>query len=181
MEPRCCGRTVVMATMSAAKASAMNSTIFDTDRAFPRLSVEQLALLDAVGKRRELVRGELLFEPGDPDCSFFVVLDGVVEILDGFGSGEEVVLGLHGQGRFVGELSLMTGEPAYLAARVREAGEMIVLTRAALLSVVGRHQQLGDLILSAFIARRGILVDAGNGVRLFDVRNSERGRELRGS
>ncbi len=73
----------------------------------------------------------------------------------------------------------MTGEPAYLAARVREAGEMIVLTRAALLSVVGRHQQLGDLILSAFIARRGILVDAGNGVRLFDVRNSERGRELR--
>ena len=157
----------------------MNGTVFDSDRAFPRLSDEHLALLDAVGKRRKLVRGELLFEPGDADCSFFVVLDGVVEILDGFGTSEEVVLGLHGQGRFIGELSLMTGEPAYLAARVREAGEMIVLARAALMSVVGRHQQLGDLILSAFIARRAILVDAGNGVRVFDVRHSERGRELR--
>jgi thioredoxin reductase (NADPH) len=157
----------------------MTGTSFDSDRAFPKLTAEQLAVLDAAGERREVVPGDLLFEPGDLDCSFFAVVSGVVEVLDGFGTTDEAVLGSHGPGHFVGELSLMTGEPAYLAARVGEPGEVIVLTRAALVSVVGRHQQLGDLILSAFIARRATLVDAGSGVRVFDVRHSERGRELR--
>jgi thioredoxin reductase (NADPH) len=157
----------------------MSETIFDSDGAFPRLSEPQLAALDAAGEQRPLEKGEVLFEAGQLDCDFFVVLSGVVAIVDGFGTPAEDVLGLHGEGRFVGELNLMTSEPAYLTAVVREAGEAIVLTRAALDSLIGREQQLGDLILSAFIARRAILVDAGSGVRLIGSTLSEDSRRLR--
>lgn len=157
----------------------MTETIFDNDGAFPRLSAQQLAALDAAGARRVLVEGEVLFDSGELECDFFVVLSGLVAIVDGFRTPEEQVLGTHGEGRFVGELNLMTGEPAYLTAVVRESGEAIVLSREALESLIGREQQLGDLILSAFIARRAILVDAGSGVRLIGSSLSEDSRRLR--
>ena len=157
----------------------MNETVFDSDGAFPRLSAEHIALLDASGSRRPLIEGELLFEAGEPACDFFVIVNGVVAIIDGLGTSEENVLGLHGEARFVGELNLMTGEPAYLAAQVREGGEAIVLSRDDLISVIGRNQRLGDLILSAFIARRAMIVDAGSGVRVVDVEPFEASRRLR--
>jgi len=157
----------------------MNETVFDSDGAFPRLSAEQIALLDATGSRRPLIEGELLFEAGEPTCDFFVIVNGVVAIIDGLGTSEENVLGLHGEARFVGELNLMTGELAYLAAQVRESGEAIVLSRDELISVIGSNQRLGDLILSAFIARRAMIVDAGNGVRVVDVKPFEASRGLR--
>ncbi len=163
----------------AAEGGSMTDTIFNTEGAFPLLSDQQLAVLDEAGERRPLAEGELLFESGDSESDFFVVLGGQVEIIDGFGTPRESVLGIHGEGRFVGELSLMSGEPAYLIARVREAGEAIVLSRDALESLIGRDQQLGDLILTAFIARRAILVDTGSGVRLIGSSLDEETRRLR--
>jgi thioredoxin reductase (NADPH) len=157
----------------------MTEMTFDSDGAFPRLSVQQISALDAAGDRRKLSEGEVLFDAGELDCDFFVVLSGLVAIVDAFGTPEEQVLGIHGEGRFVGELNLMTGEPAYLSALVREDGEAIVLSRDALVSLIGREQQLGDLILTAFIARRAILVDAGSGVRLIGSSLSEESRRLR--
>jgi thioredoxin reductase (NADPH) len=161
------------------KEPATADPVFDSEGAFPRLGAQQIATLDAAGERRALEKGEVLFEAGQLDCDFFVVLSGTVAIVDGFGTPAESVLGLHGEGRFVGELNLMTSEPAYLTAVVRESGEAIVLSRAALDSLIGREQQLGDLILSAFIARRAILVDAGSGVRLIGSSLSEDSRRLR--
>jgi thioredoxin reductase (NADPH) len=157
----------------------MNETSFDSDRAFPRLSAEQLAVLDAAGGRRPLAEGEVLFGPGEREPDLFAVLSGQVAIVDEFGTAAERTLGVHGEGRFVGELNLMSGEPAYLTAVVREAGEAIALSREALESLIGHDQQLGDLILSALIARRAILIDAGSGVRLIGSRRLEESRRLR--
>ena len=67
---------------------------------------------------------------------------------------------MHGERRFVGELSLVTGQPAYFTAVVQEAGEAIVLSRDELKAVVSANQQLGDVIVNAFIARRGLLIGA---------------------
>jgi thioredoxin reductase (NADPH) len=152
---------------------------FDNDVAFPRLSEQQLAVLDVAGQHRALAEGQVLFGSGDRDSDFFVVLSGQVAIVDAFGTPAERVLGVHGAGRFVGELSLMSGEPAYLTALVREDGEAIVLSREALGALIGREQQLGDLILTAFVARRAILVDAGSGVRLIGSSLSGESRRLR--
>jgi thioredoxin reductase (NADPH) len=79
----------------------------------------------------------------------------------------------------VGELSLMTGEPAYNTAVVRESGEAIVLELDVLRRVIGANQQLGDLVLSAFIARRALLIGLGTGVRLIGSPLSPETRRLR--
>jgi thioredoxin reductase (NADPH) len=157
----------------------MQEPLFDRDGAFPRLADELLAPLDAAGRRRPLTEGEILFRAGDRSSDFFVVLRGRVAIVDGFECPAERVLGVHGDSRFVGELNLMTGEPAYLTAVVREAGEAIVLSRDELQAVIAANQQLGDLIVSAFVARRTLLIGLGSGVRLIGSHLSPDSRRLR--
>jgi thioredoxin reductase (NADPH) len=157
----------------------MQEQLFDRDGAFPRLADELLAPLDAAGRRRLLAAGEILFRAGDRSSDFFVVLRGRVAIVDGFQTPAESVLGVHGDSRFVGELNLMTGEPAYLTAVVREAGEAIVLSRDELQAVIAAHQQLGDVILGAFVARRTLLIGLGSGVRLIGSHLSPDSRRLR--
>jgi thioredoxin reductase (NADPH) len=157
----------------------MPEPVFDGDAAFPRLGAEVLAILDRAGRRRRLEPGEILFRSGDRSVDFFVVLSGRVAIVDGFGSAAERVLGVHGDGRFVGELTLVTGEAAYNTAVVREAGEAIVLSPDELKSVIAAHQSLGDLLLTAFIARRSLLIGLGSGLRLIGSPYSPDSRRLR--
>src|SRR5436190_694404 len=136
---------------------AATEELFDRDEAFPRLSDDLIAPLDAAGERRPLTAGEILFKAGDHSSDFYVVLSGRVAIVDAYRTPKERVLGVHTAGRFVGELSLVTGQPAYNTAVVREDGEAIVLSREQLQAVVGANQQLGDVLLTAFMARRAIL------------------------
>src|SRR4051794_34899801 len=102
---------------------------FDSDAAFPRLGQDTLAVFEAAGRRRPLVADEVLYRADVPASDFYVVLRGRVAVGDGFGSPAERVVGVHGERRFVGELNLVTGQPAYLTAVVRESGEAIVLSR----------------------------------------------------
>ena len=157
----------------------MSEPLFDGDAAFPRLGGEVLAILDRAGERRRLKPGEILFRSGDRSPDFFVVVDGAVAIVDGFGTAVERVLGVHREGRFVGELTLVTGEPSYNTAVVREAGEAIALSPEQLKSVIAANQALGDLLLTAFIARRSLLIGLGSGVRLIGSPYSPDTRRLR--
>ena len=152
---------------------------FDSDAAFPRLGEDVLAVLAAGGERRPLVAGEILFRAGDPASDFFVVLRGRVAVIDGFGSPAERLIGVHGDRRFVGELNLVTGQPAFLTAVVRERGEAIVLSRDELQAVVSANQQLGDVIVNAFIVRRGLLIGLGTGLRLIGSHLAPDSRRLR--
>jgi thioredoxin reductase (NADPH) len=152
---------------------------FDSDAAFPRLGEEVLAVLEAAGERRPLVAGEILFRAGDPSPDFFVVLRGSVAVIDGFGSPAERVIGVHRDMRFVGELNLVTGQPAFLTAVVQAPGDAIVLSRDELQAVVSANQQLGDVIVNAFIVRRGLLIGLGSGLRLIGSHLSPDSRRLR--
>src|SRR5580700_11527382 len=94
--------------------------------AFPRLSEAQIEALTAQGYRRGTQPGEALFREGDPRCDFFVVLAGKVAIVAGYG-GDQELIGVHGPGRFLGELNLLTGQTVFVTAVVREPGEVLVV------------------------------------------------------
>lgn len=68
------------------RGGTIHETSFDSDGALPRLSEQQLAALDAAGDRQQLVEGQVLFDSGELNCDFFVVLKGRVEIVNGFGT-----------------------------------------------------------------------------------------------
>ncbi len=155
------------------------SSLVQSDVAFPRLNQTQLAAVAAAGTRRALVAGETLYAPGDMDYDLVVVLSGRIAVLDGAGTANESTIAEHRARQFSGELNLITSEPAYLTAVVEESGEAISLSRTSLRGLVSRDQALGDLILTAFVARRALLVETGSGVRLVGSGLSPRSRELR--
>jgi thioredoxin reductase (NADPH) len=146
--------------------------------AFPRLAEDQRTRLRAVGELRRVTPGELLFREGDEAYDFFIVESGAVAMVQGYGA-ENRVIAVHGRHGFLGELNLLTGARVYLTAVVRDAGEVIQVPAARLREFVARDQELGDVVLHAFIARRSILIDAGTGVKLVGSRFSRDSRRLR--
>jgi thioredoxin reductase (NADPH) len=150
----------------------------DRHGAFPRLAEDQILQLERHGERRATQAGDVLFREGDRSYDFFVVLGGKVAIVTGEGE-EERIFAVHGPGRFLGELGLLSGESAFFTAVVREPGEVLLVPVARLRELVGADPVLGDLILRAYIIRRELLVGFGAGFRIIGSRFSPDTRRLR--
>jgi len=135
----------------------------DDPSAFPELSDAQLARLARFGAERAVEPGEVLFQPGDDAYDFFVVLEGRVEVRVGSGEDETLVVA-HTARRFIGELSMLTQQRAYLTAVVVEPGRLLVVPREDLRRVFAAEPDLSDLILLAFMRRRQLLQE-GEGAR----------------
>ena len=147
--------------------------------AFPTLTAEQLSQLQAYGDVKATQRGDVLFQEGDPNYHFIVILAGEVAIM---AQPEDAAdpIAVHGPGRFLGELNMLTGQAVYLAAVVQEAGEALFITPAQLREVIATVPGLSELILNAFIARRGLLLTrASAGLKLIGSRLSQDTLRLR--
>jgi thioredoxin reductase (NADPH) len=151
----------------------------DTSGAYPRLSSAQIRALAPAGERRRTLPGDLLYREGEVQHDFFVILDGLVAIVDGYGSGFDRTIGVHGKGRFLGELNLLAGQPAFLTAVVIEPGEVLAIPAERLRAIVTQDPTLGDLILRSLVLRRSTLIGLGAGFRIIGSRYSPDTRRIR--
>jgi thioredoxin reductase (NADPH) len=151
----------------------------DLQGAFPRLVDAQIAALDAQGQRRPIQPGDVLFSEGDRESDFFVILAGKVASVEGKATPEERVIAVHGRGRFLGELSLLTGEGAWYSAVAVDAGEVLAVPVGRLRELVARDPAFGDLILRAYLLRRSILIGLGAGLRIVGSKYSPDTRRVR--
>jgi thioredoxin reductase (NADPH) len=150
----------------------------DRGGAFPRLTDEQRSRLRAIGEVRTVEPGEILFRAGDDGYDFFVVESGAVAIVQGYGH-ENRVIAVHGTHRFLGELNLLSGARVQLTAVVRDPGEVIQVPADALRRTVADDEELSNIILRAFMARRSILIEVGGGFKVIGSRYSPDTRRLR--
>jgi thioredoxin reductase (NADPH) len=151
----------------------------DLQGAYPRLSDAQIAALAARADRRGTQPGEILFREGERDCDFYVVLAGHVASVEGHGTREERIISVHGRGRFLGELSLLTGEGSFYTALALDSGEVLTVSVARLRELIARDPAFGDLILRAYLLRRSILIGLGVGLRVIGSRYSPDTRRVR--
>ncbi len=127
------------------------------------LTDEQLERLRRFGEERPIAVGDVLFRPGDETYDLYTVLEGKVEIRLEIGI-ERAVVAEHGPRRFLGELSMLTGQRVYLLAEVVEAGRVLVVPHADLRRVFAAEPELSDVVLRTFMARRQTL-QGGEGAR----------------
>jgi thioredoxin reductase (NADPH) len=140
------------------------------DPASVTLSSAELAELAAFGEERRVETGDLLFRAGDESYDFFVVLAGEVEIVRPHVDGDARVV-VHGAGRFIGELSLLTGQRPYLTARVTRPGRVLRIGAPEFRRLMSSMPDLADVIFRALVARREIL-RAGEGARAVRILGS---------
>src|SRR3984957_17925917 len=144
----------------------------------PTLNREHIDRIRSVAQLRFVRSGEVLYEPACPDVPLFVVLDGTVSISR---TGEdEKILAVREPGQFTGEMSVISGSRSLLKARVTKDGAVLELTREKVLSLMAKDTELGDIFMEAFVARRLLMIQLGEGnVTLFGTRSSARTLALR--
>ena len=144
----------------------------------PTLSREHIDRVRSVAQRRSVHKGEVLYAPSHPDVPLFIVLEGTVSITR---AGEdEKVLAVREQGQFTGEMSVISGSRSLLTARVSNDGVVLELTRDKVLSLMAKDTELGDILMGAFVARRLLMIQLGEGnVILFGTKGSARTLAIR--
>jgi thioredoxin reductase (NADPH) len=148
------------------------------ERGYPRLSEGQRARLRAMGTVRPTSPGDVLFREGEEGYDFFVVESGAVTIVQGY-EQENRAVAVFGAHQFLGELGLLTGDRVYLSAVVRDGGEVIQVSGDRLRALLGEDEEMSNLILPAYLARRARLINIGAGVHLIGSRFSLDSRRLR--
>jgi len=134
--------------------------------AYPRLSDDQIAALEAGGARRTVNTGETLVREGERSDYFFVMLSGKVAVTTTDDAGNRHVIRVHGPGRFLGELGDLEGQAAFYTAEVVEAGEVLVVPTERVRALVVHDPVLSDLILRAYLLRRSLLIREESGFRI---------------
>ena len=147
--------------------------------AFPVLTPDQINRVRAASKVRKVEVGDILFEPGDSNIPFFVLLSGSLEIVQPGLQGERLIV-KHGPGQFTGEITMISGRASLVRGRVTEAGEFLEMSSDDLRTLVARDAELSEIFMRAFILRRVTLINRGQGnVILMGSRHSAQTLRLR--
>jgi thioredoxin reductase (NADPH) len=150
----------------------------DLHGAYPRLSDPQLEALEPLGVRRATKHGEILFREGERSSIFYVLLAGQAVVLTGYPHDPRLIRA-HGPGRFLGELSLLTGQVEFVTTAINVQGEVLALDAQQLRDLVGRDPEFGELVLRAYLIRRSLLITDGAGLHIVGSRSAPDTHRLR--
>jgi thioredoxin reductase (NADPH) len=153
-----------------------------TDRAaqmFPKLTAAQISRIANLGIRRDVRAGEMLFDVGDQNTRFFVVLSGALEVVRPVGEREEPVT-VHEPGQFTGEINMLSARRSLVRARAQTDGAVIALERDDLRTLVHRDSELSEILMRAFILRRvALMAQDANDLVLIGSRHSGTTQQIR--
>ncbi len=130
--------------------------------AFPVLTEEQINRIRPLAKIRKVDVGDILFEPGQSDIPFFVLLSGSMEIVQPELRGESPIVNLEA-GEFTGEITMISGRRCLVRGRVTAAGEFLEMSSQDVRTLVARDAELSEILMRAFILRRVELINRGQG------------------
>ena len=122
--------------------------------AFPNLDDRQLAMLEPLGTRRILRRGELVFKAGQRDLGLTVILRGELEVFESR-DGQEQILTTPGPRDFVGDVAMLMGTAAVASARGKaDESEILEVPADRLRQALAELPGVSEPIVRAFIMRR---------------------------
>ena len=122
--------------------------------AFPKLDDWQLTLLEPLGHRRLLRRGELVYKAGQRDLGLTVILSGELEAFEAR-DGLEQILATSGPRGFVGDVAMLNGTSAVASVRGKaEESEILEIPAAELRRALMELPGVSEPIVNAFIMRR---------------------------
>ena len=145
---------------------------------FPRLTQEHVDRIGSFGTVEDVPEGTYLFRRGERNVDFFVVIHGVVEILNSGTKQSETAIHVHADRQFTGELDLFNSREILVDGRTTADSRIIRVKRANFLRLMESEPDIGEIIMRAFILRRvGLMRYAQGGVVL--IGSSHSGDTLR--
>jgi thioredoxin reductase (NADPH) len=145
-----------------------------------KLDDRQLAMLEPLGKRRVVRRGELIFKAGQRDLPLIVILRGEVEVFEAR-DGHEQILATAVERDFSGDVGMLMGTAALASARGKaDESEILEVPGARLRQALAELPGVSEVIVNAFIMRRRRLERDKEfaGLRILAQDGSREGRRL---
>ena len=123
------------------------------------------AMIDRIvryGEVRAVKAGQVLFDVGDQQTEFVLVLSGALAIeVDDCEATDRVVE--HRRGAFSGEIDMFSNRRAVVRGVCTEAGEMAFLGRQAFRRMLAAQADIAEIVIRAFILRRTGLIWSNRG------------------
>ncbi|MBW4567873.1 MAG: cyclic nucleotide-binding domain-containing protein [Tolypothrix carrinoi HA7290-LM1] len=119
---------------------------------FPKLPDEALQEMQQFGKEIKLNKGDILFNEGESNYNFHVVLSGEIEITKHVGD-ETRLLAVHRRGEFMGELSMLTGSASIANAKALLPSRVLQVDIDTFRHIMAECSPLADVILTAMAGR----------------------------
>lgn len=136
------------------------------DRIFPALTDEQVACAQGFGRVETLPAGTLLFERGERNADFFLILEGQVEIYEHYNDDTHTIT-IHGKNQFTGELDLFNDRELLVSGRMHTDGKLARLSRKQFRRLLAAEPEIGEIIMRAFILRRmGLIAEKQGSVSI---------------
>ncbi|MDX6646107.1 MAG: thioredoxin reductase [Miltoncostaeaceae bacterium] len=136
----------------------------------PRLEPDQIERLRRYGRELAVEEGTVLAAAGDPTYDLVVLLDGRADTIEGRGRADERLIASFGPSEFLGELGLLTGKRVSLTTVMRTSGRVLRVPVERVRQVMAQEPELSEIILRAFLLRRGLLLRLGAGLILVGSR-----------
>lgn len=148
--------------------------------AHPKLDDSQLAMLEPLGTRRVVRRGELVTKAGQRNLGLTAVLRGELEVFESR-DGQELILATPGPRAFLGDVSMLMGTAALASSRGKaEESEILQVPADRLRQALAELPGVGEPLVKAFIMRRQRIMRDREfaGLRILSSIDSREGRQL---
>lgn len=122
---------------------------------YTNLDEELRQIMAEVPEKKEVSKGEILFEEGDAGEEAYLILEGEVEIFQRIGDQDRVIATL-GRGEIIGEMSLIDSQPRMASARVLDNSKVTVITQKNLttrLKVLSDNDKVLRRLLDVLVNR----------------------------
>ncbi|PZM08002.1 cation tolerance protein CutA [Rhizobium tubonense] len=139
---------------------------------FPQLSEEMLLRAYHYGSVQQLAEEQYLFERGERDVDFCIVLEGEVEIFADTIRGGRTLMFAYRKGQFTGEQNLFTRREILFSAFAKAGSRILRVPHNMFHKLISGESDIGEIIVRAFILRRaGFVRHSQGGVGLIGNRH----------
>lgn len=148
--------------------------------AFPKLDDHQLSLLEPLGQRLMLKRGDVVLKAGQRDFGLTIVLRGEIEVFEQL-DDQEQVLATGRERDFLGDVSMLQGTSALANARVTsDEAEILSVPAAEMRRALAEIPAVSTTIVNALIMRRRRIARDREfaGFRILSMSENRAGYEL---
>src|SRR6516162_9421084 len=128
---------------------------------FPTLTAPEIDRLRRYGSLRNYSDGEKLFEAGKLSPGMFVVLKGVLSIVQRDGLGHVTPIIEEGPGQFTAEAGQLSRRSAIADCTAKGKVETLLIPTEGLRALLVAEAELGERIMRALILRRVALLQGG--------------------
>lgn len=126
---------------------------------FSELPADAIEWLAGRAQTRQYPRGTIMLAEGQPGNELFVVESGRVKVYVSNADGRELVLYHAGAGDYVGELSIIDGEPRSATVQTMEKSSFLVLNQTDLRDLMQRDAEFALVIVQTLSRKLRIATD----------------------